>query len=225
MFFFFFFFFDNHYGTGQSTIDAILRLTNRLLVGSNFVVCGYGFCGKGIAKRAHGMGANVTVIEVNPVRALEALFDGYKVDKLENAIQNADFVVSSIGGKNIIDIKHIKKAKDGLIMVQSGHFNVEINIPGLTKISKKKRSIRHLVDEYDLGDKRIYLLAEGRLVNIASAEGHPASVMDMSFANQALSVEYVLKNHDKLKNAVYVIPEKINMEIASLKLRSLGIKI
>jgi len=171
------------------------------------------------------MGANVTVIEVNPVRALEALFDGYKVDKLENAIQNADFVVSSIGGKNIIDIKHIKKAKDGLIMVQSGHFNVEINIPGLTKISKKKRSIRHLVDEYDLGDKRIYLLAEGRLVNIASAEGHPASVMDMSFANQALSVEYVLKNHDKLKNAVYVIPEKINMEIASLKLRSLGIKI
>lgn len=218
-------FFDNRYGTGQSTIDAILRLTNRLLAGSNFIVSGYGYCGRGIAARARGMGANVTVTEVDPVRALEALLDGFYVDTLVNAIKKADFYVSSTGNKNVLDEKHIKKAKDGLIIAQSGHFNVEINIPALQKLSKKKRRVKYLVDEYDFGNKKIYLLAEGRLVNIAGAEGHPASVMDMSFANQALSSEYVIKNAKKLEPNVYILPEVIDKKIAHIKLREMGISI
>jgi len=218
-------FFDNKYGTGQSTIDAILRLTNRLLAGSKFVVSGYGYCGRGIATRARGMGAIVTVTEVDSVRALEALHDGFRVDKLQNAIKNANFFVSSTGNKHILDEKHMRNAKDGLIIAQSGHFNVEINIPALEKMAKSKRRVKYLIDEYDLGAKKVYLLAEGRLVNIAGAEGHPASVMDMSFANQALSSEYMIKNAKKLKPSVHILPEAIDKRIAAIKLREMGISI
>lgn len=217
--------FDNRYGTGQSTIDAFMRSTNKLIAGSHFVVCGYGWCGRGVASRARGMGALVTVCEVNPVKALEALMDGYIVDTLDNAIQNADFVLSVTGGKHIIDEKHLKKAKDGIVMAQSGHFDVEINKPALKKLSSKVRKVRPFVEEYTIGKKKIYLLAEGRLVNLAAADGHPASVMDMSFAGQAMAAQYIWDNKSKLDSKVYSLPVTIDEEISHLKLISMGVTI
>lgn len=218
--------FDNRYGTGQSTIDGIIRATNRLLSGTNFVVCGYGFCGKGVAMRAKGMGANVIVTEVNPLAALEALMDGFQVMPMTEAAKIGDIFVTTTGNRDVIVKKHFLLMKDGVILANSGHFNVEIDVETLSKISKEKRRIRDCLDEYCLADgRRIYLLAEGRLVNLAAAEGHPAQVMDLSFANQALSVEYICKNYKKLENKVYKVPEEIDKEIADLKLKSLGIKI
>jgi adenosylhomocysteinase len=218
--------FDNRYGTGQSTIDGILRATNKLLAGSNFVVCGYGFCGKGLAMRAKGMGANVIVCEVEPLRALEAVMDGFMVMPLVSAVKLADIIVTVTGDINVINKKHFSLMKDKVILANAGHFNVEIDIPSLEKLSIRKRRIRDFVDEYELSDgRRIYLLGEGRLINLASAEGHPAQVMDLSFSNQALSVEYIVKNYKKLEKKVYKVPEEIDKKIAYLKLKSLGIKI
>ena len=218
--------FDNRYGTGQSTIDGIIRATNRLLSGTNFVVCGYGFCGRGVAMRARGMGANVIVTEVDPLRALEALMDGFRVMTLTAAARTGDIFVTTTGDRDVIAKKHFLLMKDGAILANSGHFNVEIDVASLSKISKKRRRIRHCLDEYSLHNgRRIYLLGEGRLINLAAAEGHPAQVMDMSFANQALSVEYIRKNYRKLESKVYKVPEEIDKNIARLKLKSLGIKI
>lgn len=217
--------FDNRYGTGQSTIDGILRSTNILLAGKTFVVCGYGWCGRGVAMRAAGMGAHVIVSEIDPVKALEAKMDGYTVMPLRTAIKNADLVLSVTGNKHIVDGKHMKVAKNGVILAQAGHFDVEINKDALKKIAKKVTKIRSMVDEYDLGSKKIYVLADARLVNLAAADGHPASVMDMSFAGQALASEYMWKNRGKLKNKVHVLPEKLDRKIALLKLKSEGVKI
>lgn len=219
-------FFDNRYGTGQSTIDGLLRATNILVCGKNFVVCGYGWCGKGVAMRAKGMGANVIVTEVDPVKAIEAVMDGFRVMKLEQAMPIADIVVTVTGNMSVVDEKHFKIARDGAIFANSGHFNNEVNIEALEKLSVSKRRIREYVDEYTLGDGRhIYLLAEGRLLNLSAAEGHPAAVMDMSFANQALGAEFIVRNAGKLENRVYVLPEVIDNEIARLKLLSMGIEI
>lgn len=219
-------FFDNRYGTGQSTLDGIIRATNILIAGSTFVICGYGWCGKGLAMRAKGMGANVIVTEVDPVKALEAVMDGFSVMKLIQAMPRADVVVTVTGDLNVVDAGHVEKAKDGAIIANSGHFNDEINIAALEKMSVSKREVRNFTQEYILKDgRKIYLLAEGRLVNLSAAEGHPAVVMDMSFANQALGAEYILKNAAKLKPGVYLIPEEIDMEIARLKLKSLGVQI
>ena len=221
--------FDNRYGTGQSTIDGILRATNVLLAGKKFVVCGYGYCGKGVALRARGMGAEVIVCEVDPVKALEAVMDGYRVMTLNEAAKIGDIFVTVTGDVNVIDVKHFLKMKNGAIVANSGHFNVEINLLGLKKISKKIRVIRPFVEEYTLKNaKKIYVLAEGRLVNLASAEGHPSMVMDMSFSNQALCVEYLVKinkQNKKLENKVYPVPEEIDNKVALLKLSSMGIKI
>lgn len=218
--------FDNRYGTGQSTIDGILRATNVLLAGSNFVVCGYGWCGRGLAMRARGMGANVTIIEIDPLKALEAVMDGYTVSPIKEACKKADVIVTLTGDINVIRKEHFVAMKDGAIVANSGHFNVEIDIPALEKIAVKKRTVRDYVDEYTLKDgRRINLLGEGRLINLASAEGHPASVMDMSFANQALGCEYIAKNYKKLEKKVYEVPEAIDKNIAKLKLESLGVKI
>jgi adenosylhomocysteinase len=219
-------FFDNRYGTGQSTIDGIIRATNRLLAGTYFVVCGYGWCGKGLAMRARGMGANVIVTEVEPVKALEAVMDGFLVMPIKEAAKMGDFFCTVTGDMHVIRAEHFAKMKDGAIVANSGHFNVELDIEGLEKIAVSKREIREYVTEYTLKDgRKINILGEGRLINLASAEGHPSSVMDMSFANQALGAEYMLKNHKKLKNKVYSIPDKIDKNIASLKLKSMGIKI
>jgi len=219
-------FFDNRYGTGQSTIDGILRATNILLAGTKFVVCGYGWCGRGVAMRAKGMGANVIVCEVDPLKALEALMDGFDVMPIEKAAQVGDVFLSTTGDIHVIDVKHFKKMKDGAIVANSGHFDVEINIPGLKKISKAKRRIKEFVDEYTLrSGKRVNILGEGRLINLASAEGHPASVMDMSFANQALTSEFIKKNYKKLNKEVYRVPLDIDENVAKLKLRAMGIKI
>jgi adenosylhomocysteinase len=217
--------FDNRYGTGQSTIDGILRATNILLCGKKVVVCGYGWCGRGVAARAKGMGADVIVCEVDEIKALEAVMDGYRVMSMNEAARIGDLFITVTGDINVIDKKHFMLMKDGAILSNSGHFNVEINLKELEKIAKTKRNVRPFVDEYIVNGKRIYVLAQGRLINLSAAEGHPASVMDMSFANQALSAEYILKNHDKLENKVYVIPENIDREIAKLKLKSMGIKI
>ncbi len=217
--------FDNRYGTGQSTIDGILRATNILLAGRIFVVCGYGWCGRGIAMRAHGMGARVIVCEVDPVKALEAKMDGYEVIPLQQAIRKADIVLSATGNKHVIDEKALNIAKDGIILAQSGHFDIEINKEALKKLSKKITNIKPMVDEYDLGTKKIYLLGEGRLVNLAAADGHPASVMDMSFAGQALAAEYMWKNKGKLQNKVYTLPAELDRNIAALKLESEGVAI
>jgi len=219
-------FFDNRYGTGQSTIDGIIRATNTLLAGSVFVVCGYGWCGRGIAMRAQGSGANVIITEVDPLKALEAVMDGYSVMPLREAARKADIFVTSTGDISVIRKEHFKAMKDGVIIANSGHFNVELDIKALKSISKKVRYIRDCNQEFTLKNgKRIYLLGEGRLVNLASAEGHPASVMDMSFANQALSVEFIIKNKEKLKNIVYSVPKAIDEKIALLKLRSMNINI
>ncbi len=218
--------FDNRYGTGQSTIDGIIRSTNKLIAGSNFVVCGYGWCGKGTAMRAKGLGAKVIVIEVDPLRALEATMDGFEVMPIHDAAKKGDIFVTVTGDINVIRREHFGLMKDGAIVANSGHFNVEIDIPGLEKLAKSKRATRDFVDEYTLkNNHKIYLLGEGRLINLAAAEGHPASVMDMSFANQALSAEYMAKNYRKLKKQVYVVPEDIDKNIARLKLKSMGIKI
>ncbi len=218
--------FDNRYGTGQSTIDGIIRATNRLLAGSNFVVCGYGWCGKGVAMRARGMGANVIVTEVSPLRALEAVMDGYNVMPIAKAAVLGDIFVTLTGDVHVIRAEHFKLMKDGAIVCNSGHFNVELDIPSLQRMAKSKRLIREFVEEYTLKDgRRINLLGDGRLINLAAAEGHPASVMDMSFANQALSAEFVKKNGHSLEKRVYKVPEAIDKNIAYLKLKVIGIKI
>ena len=218
--------FDNRYGTGQSTIDGILRATNRLLAGSTFVVAGYGWCGKGVAMRAKGMGADVIVTEVDPIKAIEARMDGFRVMPMIEAAKIGDFFCTVTGNIHVIREEHFKVMKDGAIVCNSGHFNVEIDIPALERLAVKKERIRPFVDEYTLPDgRRIYLLAEGRLVNLAAAEGHPASVMDMSFANQALSAEYLVKEGKNLKPDVYTVPEEIDRKVAELKLKAMGIEI
>jgi len=205
--------FDNRYGTGQSSIDGIIRATNILLAGKKFVVCGYGWCGRGVAMRAKGMGAQVIVTEVDPVKALEALMDGFLVMTLRDAIKQADVVLSTTGDKHVIDEEHLKVAKPGVILANAGHFDVEINKEALKKLAKKIRQVRPMVTEYDFGNKKIYLLADGRLVNLAAAEGHPASVMDMSFAGQAMGAEFIWKNKGKLKNKVYSLPQEVEMKL------------
>ncbi len=218
--------FDNRYGTGQSTIDGIIRSTNILLAGKNFVVSGYGWCGRGLAMRARGMGANVIVTEVDPLPALEAVMDGYRVMPMQEAAALGDIFVTVTGDLNVIDREHFALMKDGVILANSGHFNVEINIPALEQMSAEKRLVRPFVEQYELpGGKRLNLLGEGRLINLAAAEGHPASVMDMSFANQALSLEYMARNSDKLENKVYGVPAEIDKQISRLKLETMGIKI
>ena len=218
--------FDNRYGTGQSTIDGILRATNRLMSGSIFVVAGYGWCGKGVAMRARGMGANVIVTEINPLRALEATMDGFSVMPMKQAAASGDIFVTVTGDINVIDKSHFTVMKDGAIVCNSGHFNVEIALNHLSGMAVKKRLIRDFVEEFTLKTgRRIYVLGEGRLINLAAAEGHPSAVMDMSFANQVLSVEYLVKKGRTLKKAVYVVPAEIDKKIAALKLSSMGIKI
>jgi adenosylhomocysteinase len=217
--------FDNRYGTGQSTIDGILRATNILLAGKRFVVCGYGWCGRGIALRARGLGANVIVTEVNPLRALEAVMDGFQVLPIAEAAENGDIFVTATGNLNVIRKEHMLKMSDGAILANSGHFNVEVNIPDLVEIATSKRTIRPNLEEYTLKNgRRIYLLAEGRLVNLASAEGHPSEVMDMSFSNQALCVEYLAKN-PRLKIGVYSVPKEIDELVAGLKISGMGVRI
>ncbi len=219
-------FFDNRYGTGQSTLDGIIRATNRLIAGSVFVVCGYGWCGKGLAMRAEGMGANVVVTEIDPIKALEAVMDGYRVMPIAEAAKIGDSFCTVTGNINVIRVEHFRAMKDGAIVSNSGHFNVELGLDGLKSIVKKKRNIRDFITEYTLKNgRRVCVLAEGRLVNLASAEGHPACVMDMSFANQALSANYLVERGSKLENEVYVVPEVLDTEIARLKLIALGVKI
>jgi adenosylhomocysteinase len=219
-------FFDNRYGTGQSTIDGITRATNILWAGRKVVVCGYGWCGKGIAKRAQGLGAQVIVTEVDPIPALEAVMDGYRVMPLIRACEIGELFITATGDMSVIDKGHISQMQDGTILANSGHFNVEINISALESLAKSKKRIRPFVDEYTLGDGRhIYLLGEGRLINLAAAEGHPASVMDMSFANQALCLEYLAQMKGKLEPSVYPVPEEIDNEVGRLKLASMNITI
>lgn len=219
-------FFDNRYGTGQSTMDGIIRATNRLIAGSNFVVCGYGWCGKGLALRARGMGANVIVIEVDPTAALEAVMDGLTAMPIRQAARIGDFFCTVTGNINVIRKEHFKIMKDGAIVANSGHFNVELDLNGLESITKSRRTIRPFVEEYVLENgKRINVLGDGRLINLASAEGHPSSVMDMSFANQALSIEYMVKKKQRLENNVYPVPEEIDRAIAKEKLAAMKVKI
>jgi adenosylhomocysteinase len=218
--------FDNRYGTGQSTLDGLIRATNVLLAGRTLVVCGYGWCGRGLASRAHGMGAHVIVTEVDPTRALEALMDGYRVMPLLDAVRVADIVITVTGDLNVIDKQHFEAMRDGCIVANSGHFNDEINIPSLEALSRSHRPARSFVEEYQLQDgRRLFLLADGRLLNLAAAEGHPAAVMDMSFANQALSAEWVVKQRGSLQPGVYDVPRDIDQEVARLKLSSLGVLI
>lgn len=216
--------FDNRYGTGQSTMDGILRATNRLIAGSVFTVAGYGWCGRGTAMRARGMGANVIITEVDPIKALEAHMDGYRVMKMNDACKISDFIVTVTGDINVIDKHHFKSMKNGCIIANSGHFDVEINTKELRKMSSRVTEIRDNLIEYSIGKKRVYLLAEGRLVNLSSAEGHPASVMDMSFANQSLASAYIIKHYKNMKREVYKIPDSIDSNIARRKMKSLGLK-
>jgi adenosylhomocysteinase len=219
-------FFDNRYGTGQSTVDGILRATNTLLAGKAFVVGGYGWCSRCIAMRARGMGANVIVTEVDPLRALEAVMDGYRVLPMREAAEIGDIFVTSTGDIGVIDRAHFEVMKDGAIVANSGHFNVEINIPALEAMAEEIRQVRPSLQQYVLTDgRRINLLGEGRLVNLAAAEGHPSAVMDMSFANQALCAEYIAKNHDSLERTVYAVPEEIDRDIARLKLAAMDVEI
>jgi adenosylhomocysteinase len=218
--------FDNRYGTGQSTIDGIIRATNRLLAGSVFVICGYGWCGRGVATRAAGQGANVVIVEVDPLKALEAVMDGYRVMPIAEAAPLGDFFVTLTGDIKVIRKEHFAAMKSGAIVANSGHFNVELDLKGLEQISRKRRLIREYVEEYTLNNgKKVNVLGEGRLINLAAAEGHPSSVMDMSFANQALCSEYLVREAKNLKKSVYTVPEEIDREIARLKLAAMGIKI
>lgn len=218
--------FDNRYGTGQSTMDGIIRSTNVLISGSKFVVCGYGWCGRGVAMRAKGMGANVIVTEIDPLKALEAVMDGYRVMPIAEAAKLGDIFVTVTGNVNVISVKHFEAMKDGAIVCNSGHFNVEIDLKGIESIAKGKRKIREFVEEYTMpSGKKVHILGEGRLINLAAAEGHPSMVMDMSFANQALSAEYLAKNGKFLSKKVYPVPKEIDMNIAALKLKSMGVAI
>jgi adenosylhomocysteinase len=218
--------FDNRYGTGQSTIDGIVRSTNRLLAGSTFVVCGYGWCGRGVAMRAHGMGANVIVTEVDPIRALEAIMDGYRVLSMAEAAKVGDFFVTLTGNTDVIRDEHFRLMKDGAILANSGHFNVELELDALENISTKKCVVREGIEEYTLpSGARINVLSEGRLINLAAAEGHPSSVMDMSFANQALAAEHLVKHRNNLGTGVFPVPDEIDRRIAELKLQALGIAV
>jgi adenosylhomocysteinase len=219
-------FFDNRYGTGQSTVDGIVRATNRLLAGANFVVCGYGWCGKGVAMRARGMGAHVIITEVDPLRAIEAVMDGYSVMPIRQAARIGDFFCTLTGDIHVIRKEHFLLMKDGAIVSNSGHFNVELDLEGLQEITTSRRTIRNFVEEYLLENgRRINVLGEGRLINLAAAEGHPSSVMDMSFANQALCIEYMARNKSKLAVTVHPVPEKIDKQIAREKLTAMGVKI
>jgi adenosylhomocysteinase len=219
-------FFDNRYGTGQSTIDGIIRATNTLLAGKIFVVAGYGWCGRGLAMRARGMGANVIVTEVDSLKALEAVMDGYRVLPMSEAAEIGDIFVTLTGDINVVDRHHMEVMKDGAMIANSGHFNVEINIPALEEMCEDKKRVRPFVDQYTLPNgRRVHLIGEGRLVNLAAAEGHPASVMDMSFANQAMSAVHMVQNADQMNNAVYSVPEEIDKEIARYKLEAMGIQI
>ena len=219
-------FFDNRYGTGQSTIDGILRATNRLLAGSCFVVAGYGWCGRGLAMRARGMGARVLITEVDPLAALEAVMDGFEVCSMSDAAPKGDFFCTLTGNIHVLREEHFRKMKAGAILCNSGHFNVEIDIPSLAGMARSIRTVRPFVEEYRMRDGRVlYLLAEGRLINLSSAEGHPSNVMDMSFANQALGVEYLVRNREKMENIVYAVPGEIDREIARLKLAAIGARI
>ncbi len=218
--------FDNRYGTGQSTMDGVIRCTNSLIAGSKFVVAGFGWCGRGLASRARGMGADVIVTEIDPTKAIEAVMEGYRVMSMAEAARIGDFFVTVTGNKNVISREHFELMKNGAVVANSGHFNVEIDIPALEKLSSGKRQTREFVNEYAMKDgRKIYLLGEGRLINLAAAEGHPASVMDMSFANQALSAEYLVKNHKSLERKVYAVPEDLDKKVARLKLESMGVKI
>ena len=218
--------FDNRYGTGQSTLDGVIRCTNMLMAGAKFVVAGYGWCGKGLAFRAKGMGADVIVTEIDPLKAIEAVMDGHRVMSMSEAAKLGDVFVTVTGNKNVINKEHFDVMKNGAVVANSGHFNVEIDIPALEKMASSKRLTREFVDEYSLKDgRKIYLLGEGRLINLAAAEGHPASVMDMSFANQALSAEYLAENHASLEHKVFPVPLELDKKVARLKLESMGIKI
>ena len=218
--------FDNRYGTGQSTIDGIIRATNLLLAGKHVVVCGYGWCSRGISMRAKGMGANVTITEVDSVKALEAAMDGFRVMKLSDSLSFGEIFITATGDKHVITVDHMKKMKDGAIVCNSGHFDVEIDVAGVEKIKKTKREIRNSLVEYVMpSNKKLFILAEGRLVNLSAAEGHPAEVMDMSFANQALAAEFFVKNKGKLEAKVHVLPKDLDEKVASLKLKSMGISI
>ena len=220
-------FFDNRYGTGQSTLDGVVRATNILLAGRNLVVVGYGWCGKGVAMRARGMGASVIVCEINPIRAIEAVMDGFRVMPISAAAPIGDIFITVTGNHHVIDTEHFSSMHDGAIVANSGHFDVELNLVGLGELSEPREHLRPFVEEYRLKDsgKRIIVLGEGRLINLAAAEGHPASVMDMSFANQALSCEYLVKSHGQLAPGLHLLPEEVDMEIASLKLEAMGIRI
>jgi adenosylhomocysteinase len=218
--------FDNRYGTGQSTLDGIIRATNLLVAGTHFVVAGYGWCGRGVAMRARGLGAQVIVTEIDPTKAIEAALDGYQVLTMEQAARIGDIFVTVTGNKNVLREEHFRTMKDGAVICNSGHFNVEIDIAALAGLSKSRRTTREFVEEFRLADgRRIHLLADGRLINLASAEGHPASVMDMSFANQALAAEYMVRHHERLERKVYAVPEEIDREIARLKLEAMGVSI
>ncbi len=217
--------FDNRYGTGQSAIDGVIRATNLLMAGKTVVVAGYGWCGRGIAMRARGMGANVVVTEVDEIRALEAVMDGYRVMRMEEAAKIGDIFITATGNRDVIREEHIRRMKNGTILANAGHFNVEIDIPALERMAKAKREARKYVTEYDLGEKRVYLLAEGRLVNLVAADGHPVEVMDTSFANQALAAKYIAENWEKLERRVYRLPEELDRMVARMKLESMGVEI
>ena len=218
--------FDNRYGTGQSTIDGILRATNCLIAGTNFVIAGYGWCGRGLAMRARGMGANVILTEVDPIKALEAMMDGFRVMSMEEAALIGDIFVTVTGNKSVIGREHFERLKNGAILANSGHFNVEVDIETLARMASSRRQTREFVEEFVLRDgRRVYVLGEGRLINLAAAEGHPASVMDMSFANQALSVEHLIKHHASLDKRVYPVPEDLDRNVARMKLDAVGVKI
>ncbi|HET7452586.1 MAG TPA: adenosylhomocysteinase, partial [Thermoanaerobaculia bacterium] len=219
-------FFDNRYGTGQSTLDGVIRATNLLVAGLNVVVAGYGWCGKGVSMRARGLGAHVIVTEIDPTKAIEAALDGFRVLPMDEAAKIGDVFITVTGNKGVIRAEHFSRMKDGAVVCNSGHFNVELDIPALEKLSRSRRSIRDFVEEFALENgRRLYLLADGRLINLSAAEGHPASVMDMSFANQALAAEYMVKNHATLEKKIYEVPDEIDREIARLKLDSMGVAI
>jgi len=217
--------FDNRFGTGQSTIDGVLRATNILLAGKKFLVVGYGWCGRGLASRARGMGAQVIIAEIDPIKGLEALMEGYEVMKIADALKVADVVVTATGNKHVIDTNHLKNMKDGIIIANTGHFNVEFDYDGFVKKAKKKRMMRPFLEELTIDGKKLYVLGEGRLINLVSAEGHPPDVMDMSFANQALAAEYLVKNAGNLAVQVHKLPDAIDKEIARLKLETMGVGI